>query len=115
MSLHRIRFALRWAFRCARDGSRRGGSRAEIRNRIQLDENNRVSETLLCYLQMAWEESGGDIGNKIGSIYCDEFHWSMWAAYDNDIVTELPRLLTKNDPFCRFEVHRHQKPKPELP
>ena len=80
-----------------------------VRNRIQLDEDNRVSETLICHLQEIWDEMGGEEGNRIGAIYCDEFHPSMWAAYDEDIVTELPRLLTKGDPCCRFEVHRHKK------
>jgi len=81
----------------------------DVRNKIQLDEDNRVSETMICHLQQIWQELGGEEGNRIGAIYCDEFHPHMWAAYDAAIHTELPKLLTKNDPHCRFEVHRIKK------
>lgn len=84
-----------------------------VRNRINLDEDSYVSETLDCHLQQIWEELGGEEGNYIGSIYCDEFHWAMWSAYDEDIVTEIPELLTKYDPCCRFEVHREQEARQE--
>lgn len=81
----------------------------EVRNKIQLDKDNRVSETLICHLQQIWDELGGEEGNRIGAIYCDEFHPYMWAAYQSSIQTELPKLLTKGDPCCRFEVHRREK------
>jgi len=81
-------------------------------NRIQLDEDNCVSEVIDCYLQQIWEELGGEEeGNRIGAIYCDEFHWAMYSTYDKDITTELPQLLTKHDPCCYFEVHRRESSK----
>ena len=87
-----------------------GRDHDDIRKKIQLDEDNRVSETYFCHLQQVWEELGGEEkGNKIGAIYCDEFHWSMWAAYHPDIKTELPQILTKHNPCCHFEVHRSKK------
>lgn len=88
-------------------GSRTGAYR---RTFIQLDEDNRVSETYICQLAQLWERLGNEEGLRIGSIYCDEFHPAMWGEYDQDIQTTLPRLLTKHDPHCRFEVHRIPHP-----
>jgi hypothetical protein len=34
-----------------------------VRNRIQLDEDNRVSETMICHLQEIWDEMVGEEGN----------------------------------------------------
>ena len=86
-----------------------GKNHYQVRNIIQFDEDNRVSETMVCHLQEIWHEEGGSEGKRIGAIYCDEFHQAMWGAYDNDIIVDLPSLLSKNDPCCRFEVHRHKK------
>ncbi len=91
-------------------GSRTGTFR---RTFIQLDEDNRVSETYVCQLAKIWERLGADAGLRIGSIYCDEFHPAMWGEYDSRIKTTLPRLLTKHDAHCRFEVHRTPLPATE--
>jgi hypothetical protein len=73
---------------------------------VQLDADHRVSETYVCQLAQLWSCLGGEEGLHLGSIYCDEFHPTMWSAYDPGTETTLPQLLTKSDPFCRFEVHR---------
>ena len=88
-------------------GSRTGAFRRKF---IQLDEDNRVSETYVCQLAQLWERVGGEDGLKIGSIYCDEFHPAMWGEYDHGLQTTLPELLTKRDAHCRFEVHRKPSP-----
>jgi len=87
------------------------GSRTSAFKRtfLQLDEDNRVSETYVCQLAQIWEQLGGEAGLSLGSIYCQEFHPAMWGEYDERIRTTLPRLLTLGDPCCRFEVHREGK------
>jgi hypothetical protein len=85
-----------------------GKDHYQVRKIIQFDEDHRVSETMICHLQEIWHELGGEEGKQIGAIYCDEFHQAMWGAYDNDITVDLPSLLSKNDPCCRFEVHREK-------
>ncbi len=91
------------------------GSRTSAFRRtfIQLDENNRVSETYVCQLAQIWEQLGGEAGLRLGAIYCNEFHPAMWGEYNEGIVTTLPKLLTQGDPFCRFEVHRDPPQKEE--
>jgi len=88
-----------------------GKDHYQVRNIIQFDQDNRVSETMICHLQEVWHELGGKEGKRIGSIYCDEFHQAMWGAYDQNITVDLPSLLSKDDPCCRFEVHREKKDK----
>jgi hypothetical protein len=33
----------------------------------------------------------------------------MWEAYRDDIVVEIPEILTKGDEHCRFVVHYRSK------
>lgn len=77
------------------------------RTQFKLDENTRQSETYECHFHKVWKELGGEQALRtLGQIYCVELHPAMWGAYDPDITVELPQLLTKGDPHCRFEVHR---------
>ena len=72
------------------------------RRREVLDEEELLSYILYCPYREIWADHGGD---EIGRIYCEEFHHAMWQAYRDDMVVEIPEILTKGDEHCRFIVH----------
>ena len=71
------------------------------RNKIDLQPHQRISETLQCPLNDHWKEMGGD---KEGIIHCEVIHEAMWRAYDPGIETNQPKIMTRGDDLCRFEV-----------
>ena len=82
------------------------GDTVSNRRQVKLTENERESFTLVCNLEKVWAEEGGEEGDYLGSIYCDEFHQAMWGAYRDGTIVKLPELLTKGDPHCHFVVYR---------
>jgi len=84
------------------------GDTKSKRNQIKLNEDERESYTFVCNLEKEWKEIGGEEGDYVGSIYCDEFHQAMWGAYKEGTIVELPELLTKNDPHCHFVVYKEK-------
>ena len=82
------------------------GDNQSRRRQIKLTDDERESYTMTCGLERVWASEGGDEGDRLGSIYCDEFHQAMWGAYREGPVVELPELLTKGDPHCHFVVYR---------
>ena len=84
------------------------GDNQSRREQVKLTVDERESYTMECGLEMVWASDGGDEGDRLGSIYCDEFHQAMWGAYKVGTVVELPELLTKGDPRCHFVVYRRK-------
>ena len=78
----------------------------DVRRREILKDDELLSYILVCPYQKLWAAHGG---NDIGKIYCEEFHQAMWEAYRDDIVVEIPEILTKGDEHCRFVVHYRSK------
>jgi hypothetical protein len=75
------------------------------RNPIKLSENVRYSQTLVCPYQELWRKIVPD-SLDLWPIYCDTVHQAIFESYLEDIVCELPKLLTKGDEYCQFEVYR---------
>jgi len=80
------------------------GDNQSKRRQVKLTEDERESFTLVCGLEKVWASEG----DRLGSIYCDEFHQAMWGTYKEGTVVELPKLLTKGDPHCHFVVYRRK-------
>lgn len=76
------------------------GDSQSRRRQIKLTEEERESYTFECGLERIWDSK--EKGDRLGSIYCDEFHQAMWGAYKEGTIVELPKLLTKGDPHCHF-------------
>ena len=81
------------------------GDKRFRRNPIKLSENVRVSQTLVCPYQELWRQIA-PADSELWSLYCDTAHQAIFEAYLNDILCELPLLLTKGDKYCQFEVYR---------
>jgi hypothetical protein len=75
------------------------------RNLIDLKPEQRISETLQCPLCDVWREMGG---LEEGVAYCEEIHAAMWSAYDPGIETQQPKIMTRGEDLCRFEVFMPQ-------
>ena len=71
------------------------------RNMIELKPEQRTSETLECKLCEAWRKMGG---LEEGVPYCEEIHEAMWSAYDPGIETKQPKIMTRGDNICQFDV-----------
>ena len=82
------------------------GDSVSRRRQVKLTDDERESYTLVCLLEKVWALEGGEEGDRLGSIYCDEFHQAMWGAYKDGTIVELPELLTKADPHCHFVVYK---------
>lgn len=76
----------------------KGGFR---RNQMQLTPDRRISETLHCPLHEWWQKFGA---LKEAVPYCEEIHAAMWSAYHPDIETNQPKIMTRGEDVCRFEV-----------
>jgi hypothetical protein len=72
------------------------------RNQTSLTATERISETLTCPLFEEWRALGG---MAEGICYCEEIHKTMWASYDPRIETIQPKIMTRGDDSCTFEVH----------
>jgi hypothetical protein len=81
------------------------GDKRFRRNPMKLTENVRHSQTLFCPYQELWREIAPD-NPELWSLYCDTAHQAIFEAYLEDIVCELPLLLTKGNKYCQFEVYR---------
>jgi hypothetical protein len=82
------------------------GDTISKRKQVKLTNDDRESHTFACNLEKIWVLEGGEDGDYLGSIYCDEFHQAMWGAYRDGTIVELPELLTKGDPHCHFIVYK---------
>ncbi len=71
------------------------------RNLIYLGPDQRISETLQCPLHDWWRQMGGLLE---GVAYCEEIHAAMWSAYHPEVETRQPKIMTRGDELCRFEV-----------
>lgn len=81
------------------------GDKRFKRNPMKLTENVRYSQTLVCPYQETWRKIAPD-SPELWSLYCDTAHQAIFEAYIQDIICELPLLLTKGDKYCQFEVYR---------
>ncbi len=75
------------------------------RNPIKLTENIRHSQTLVCPYQELWRQICPD-KPELWPIYCDTAHQAIFEGYLEDMICELPLLLSKGDEYCQFEVYR---------
>jgi|GEM_PF-1352762 len=73
------------------------------RNKIELTEETRLSETLECTFFNVWSKYPD--GNRIGRIYCEEVHHQIFGAYDEAVQTNLSQTLTQGDDRCRFSIY----------
>jgi hypothetical protein len=73
------------------------------RNKIELTDQTRLSETLVCPFHDVWNSYPE--GNKIGRIYCEEVHHAIFGAYDEAVQTNLSTTLTQGDDRCRFAIY----------
>jgi hypothetical protein len=72
------------------------------RNKIKLDTQERISETLVCPMANMWIKMNE---KRLGAIYCDEFHPAMFSGYHSKIVTNLGQTLThETDDHCHFAL-----------
>jgi hypothetical protein len=59
------------------------------------------SETLACPIYDAWKQVGGE---EVGLIYCETIHKALWGSYDDRIEVEQPKIMSKGDDFCSFQL-----------
>ena len=71
------------------------------KERTVFEDDRLVSFTYVCPYERIWRSRDG---TDLGLIYCQEFHHAMWQAYRPDLKVEIPEILTKGDPHCRFVV-----------
>lgn len=71
-----------------------------------LSPTERVSHTLVCPMAEIWKENGHQ---KIGRIYCEEFHPACYEAYAfGHTRVNLAKTLTQDgDNYCSFNVALH--------
>ena len=84
------------------------------RNPIQLDEETRFSETLVCPFNDAWRRNPD--GARIGRLYCEEVHIQLWTGWHPKTQVNLSQTLTQDDDRCRFSVYLRPEnsiPEPE--
>lgn len=73
------------------------------RNRIRLNTQERISQTLVCPMASMWIKMDA---KELGAIYCDEFHPAMFSGYHPKIVTNLGETLTHDtDDHCHFALY----------
>jgi hypothetical protein len=73
------------------------------RNKIRLNTEERISQTLVCPMGSMWNNMGA---GDLGAIYCDEFHPAMFTGYHPGIVTNLGQTLTHDtDDHCHFALY----------
>ena len=71
------------------------------KERTVFEDDRLVSFTYICPYERIWRARDG---NDLGLLYCQHFHHAMWQAYLPDLKVEIPEILTKGDPQCRFVV-----------
>lgn len=84
------------------------------RNKIELTDQTRLSETLECTFFNVWKELPD--GLRIGRIYCEEVHHEIFSGYDEATQINLSQTLTQGDDRCRFSIYlrpANRVPEPE--
>jgi hypothetical protein len=81
------------------------------RNEIELTDQTRLSETLVCPFHGVWTRHAD--GNRVGRVYCEEVHHAIFNGYDRAVQTNLSTSLTQGDDRCRFAVYL--RPSNKLP
>ncbi|MCW3978943.1 MAG: L-2-amino-thiazoline-4-carboxylic acid hydrolase [Candidatus Bathyarchaeota archaeon] len=71
------------------------------KTRTVFEDDELVSFTYVCPYERIWRARDGA---ELGLVYCQEFHHAMWQAYRPDLEVEIPEMLTKDDPHCKFVV-----------
>jgi hypothetical protein len=71
------------------------------KTRTVFEDDELVSFTYVCPYEKIWRAKSG---TDLGLIYCENFHHAMWQAYRPDLKVEMPEILTKDDPHCKFIV-----------
>lgn len=71
------------------------------KERTHFTDDKLVSYTYLCPYERLWRAHGC---NDVGLLYCQYFHHAFWQTYRPDIIVQIPEILTKDDPYCRFVV-----------
>lgn len=73
------------------------------RNKINLNPQERFSETLVCPIANMWIDMNE---KKLGRIYCEEFHHAMYGTYAKKAQINLGQTLTQDgDNHCRFSIY----------
>ncbi len=76
------------------------------KTRMIFEDDKLVSFTYVCPFEQIWRAKDG---NDFGLLYCQEFHHAMWQAYRSDLDVQIPEILTKDDPYCKFIVTQSGK------
>lgn len=71
------------------------------KTRMVFEDDELVSFTYVCPYERIWRARHGA---ELGLVYCQEFHHAMWQTYRPDLNVEIPEILTKDDPHCKFVV-----------
>ena len=71
------------------------------KTRTVFEDDELVSFTYVCPYEQIWRARGSV---ELGLVYCQEFHHAMWQAYRPDLKVEIPEILAKDDPHCKFVV-----------
>ena len=74
---------------------------ATEKTRTEFTDDKLVSYTYVCPYERVWRS---EKASDLGRIYCENFHQAMWQAYRADIDVQIPEILTKDDPHCKFLV-----------
>lgn len=73
------------------------------RERIALNPQERISNTLVCPIADMWKRNNA---TWIGRIYCEEFHHACYGSYAPHVQVNLSKTLTeKYDDHCSFAVY----------
>ena len=73
------------------------------REKIRLNPQERISNTLVCPIAGLWRDRGE---LALGRVYCEEFHHAMFGTYAKKAQIDLSKTLTDaGDDFCCFAVY----------
>lgn len=73
------------------------------RERIALNPQERISNTLVCPIADMWKRHDG---RWLGRIYCEEFHHACYGSYAPHVQVNLAKTLTQvYDDHCCFAVY----------
>ena len=71
------------------------------RERFVMNEKELVSEVYECPHFEVWKALGN---MDVAVAYCEAFHPAMWCTYNPKMKLSMPKILTKGDNCCRFEL-----------
>ena len=73
------------------------------RERIALNPQERISNTLVCPIADMWKRNDA---RWLGRIYCEEFHHACYGSYAPHVQVNLAKTLTQTyDDHCCFAVY----------